>query len=127
MNGTARATNDPANGTSGSPPNSVSPDRPAHVARRPEATALAAWEKFVGGEDTVQGVRPEILASWYRCREQYQVDPRLAQAPPAPYDEGAAGGPSLLHGTVFAELGGVAALAAGEAESVGGLNKVADS
>jgi hypothetical protein len=75
----------------------------------------------------VQGVRPEILASWYRCREQYQVDPRLAQAPPAPYDEGAVGEPSLLHGTVFAELGGAAAVAAGEAESAGGLITVADS
>jgi len=130
MNGTARATNDPASGTSGSPPSPPSPagpSGPAPLARRPEAAALAAWERFVGGEDTVQGVRPEILASWYRCREQYQVDPRLAQAPPAPGDEGAAGEPSLLHGTVFAELGGAAALAGGEAESVGGLITVADS
>ena len=113
MNGTAQATNDPTDGTSG---------------RHDKAgVALAAWERFVGGEDTVRGVRSEILASWYRCREQYQVDPRLAHAPPAPRDEPGAGGASLLHGTVFAELGGVAALAAPDAESLGGIITVTDS
>jgi sigma-54 dependent transcriptional regulator, acetoin dehydrogenase operon transcriptional activator AcoR len=121
MNGTPGATNDPASGTSGKPP-----DRP-RPARRPESATLTAWERFVGGEDTVQGVRPEILASWYRCRDQYRVDPRLAQAPPAPGDEAGSGESSLLHGTVFTELGGVAALAASEAESVGGIITVADS
>ena len=25
-----------------------------------------AWESFATGEDVEQGVRPEILASWYR-------------------------------------------------------------
>jgi PAS domain-containing protein len=127
MNGTACATNDPASGTSGRPPNSRSPRGPARRARRPAAAVQVAWEQFVGGQDAVRGVRPEILASWYRCREQYQVDPRLAQAPPAPGDDAAAGEPSLLHGTVFAELGGAAALAASEAESVGGIITVADS
>ena len=110
MNGTAEATNDTAALTSG----------------RANAT-MAAWERFVGGEDTVRGVRPEILASWYRCREQYQVDPHLAQAPPAPGDELAPGEHSLLHGTVFAELGGAAALAAPDAESLGGIITVTDS
>ncbi len=112
MNGTARTTNDITGTTSG----------PASA-----GGALAAWERFVGGEDTVQGVRPEILASWYRCREQYQVDPHLVQAPPAPRDGPAAGAPSLLHGTVFAELGGAAALAAADAESLDGIITVTDS
>lgn len=110
MNGTTGATNDAAAATNG------------------HANAImAAWERFVGGENIAQGVRPEILASWYRCREQYRVDPHLAQAPPAP-----GGGPdeddhSLLHGTVFAELGGAAAMAAGDAESAGGIITVTDS
>lgn len=110
MNGTAEATNDAVATTSG----------------RASAT-MAAWESFVGGEDTVRGVRPEILASWYRCRERYQVDPHLAQAPPAPGDELAPGEHSLLHGSVFAELGGAAASAASDAEAVGGIITVTDS
>jgi hypothetical protein len=126
MNGTAGATNDPASGTSGRPPDPTSPGGLAPPARRPASAALAAWERFVGGEDAVQGVRPEILASWYRCRDHYRVDPRLAQAPPAPRDEAGAGESSLLHGTVFTELGGAAALAASEAEAVGGIITVAD-
>src|SRR5215472_6079784 len=98
MNGTARATNDPASGTSGMPPEPLDVRPAVLLARRPEAAALAAWERFVGGEDTVRGVRPEILASWYRCRERYQVDPHLAQAPPAPGEGPGTGEHSLLHG-----------------------------
>ena len=74
----------------------------------------------------MRGVRPQILASWYRCREQYQVDPRLAQAPPAPRD-GPPAPATLVHGTVFAELGGAAALAAADAEPLGGIITVTDS
>jgi hypothetical protein len=47
----------------------------------------AAWECFTAGEDTVDGVRPEILTSWYRCREEYGVDPGLDRAPPAAPEE----------------------------------------
>lgn len=43
-----------------------------------------AWEDFTAGRDVVSGVRPEILASWSRCRDQYDVDPRLRTAPGAP-------------------------------------------
>lgn len=110
MNGITGATNDPAATTNGS-----------------ARATMAAWERFVGGEDTAQGVRPEILASWYRCREQYQVDPHLAQAPPAPGDGLGGDDHSLLHDTVFVELGGAAAMAAGEAESVSGIITVTDS
>ena len=37
----------------------------------------AARERFAAGADSVRGVRPEILMSWYRCREEYRVDPGL--------------------------------------------------
>jgi len=43
----------------------------------------AARERFLAGDDRVRGVRPEVATSWYRCREQYHVDPRLDRAPPA--------------------------------------------
>ena len=82
----------------------------------------AAREQFAAGADTVHGVRPEILMSWYRCREQYEVDPHLERAPAA-----AAGtAHSIEHGVVFAELGGLAACAAGEVDGLEGLVTVAD-
>src|ERR1700752_5478471 len=65
----------------------------------------AAWEHFVGGADSVPGVRPEILMSWYRCREEYGVNPRLDRAPAA----AEAGPHSIEHDVVFAKLGGGAA------------------
>ena len=43
----------------------------------------AARERFAAGADSVRGVRPEILMSWYRCREEYEVDPGLDRAPAA--------------------------------------------
>jgi sigma-54 dependent transcriptional regulator, acetoin dehydrogenase operon transcriptional activator AcoR len=74
---------------------------------------VAAWERFVAGADSVQGVRPEILMSWYRCREEYGVSPYLDRAPAA----ADASPHSIEHDVVFAELGGVAAAAAGEVGS----------
>ena len=83
----------------------------------------AARERFAAGADTVHGVRPEILMSWYRCREQYEVDPDLDRAPAA-----AAGtAHSMEHDVVLAELGGLAARAAGEVDGLDGLVTVADS
>ncbi len=86
----------------------------------------AARERFAAGADAVHGVRPEILMSWYRCREQYEVDPDLERAPAA-----AAGtAHSMEHDVVFAELGGLAARAAGEVDGLDGLDglvTVADS
>jgi sigma-54 dependent transcriptional regulator, acetoin dehydrogenase operon transcriptional activator AcoR len=73
----------------------------------------AAWERFAAGVDSVQGVRPEILMSWYRCREEYGVNPRLERAPAA----AEASPHSIEHDVVFAELGGVAASAADEVGS----------
>lgn len=82
----------------------------------------AARERFAAGADGVHGVRPEILVSWYRCREEYEVSPHLERAPAAA--EGTAH--SIEHGVVFAELGGLAAGAAREVDDVDGLVTVSD-
>jgi hypothetical protein len=74
---------------------------------------VAAWERFVAGADSVAGVRPEILVSWYRCREEYGVNPGLDRAPAA----AEASPHSIEHDVVFAKLGGAAASAADEAGS----------
>jgi hypothetical protein len=86
-----------------------------------EMTA-AARERFAAGADTVQGVRPEILMSWYRCREQYGVDPRLDRAPAA----AELSAHSIKNDVVFTELGGLAAAAAAEVDGLDGLVAVAD-
>lgn len=85
-------------------------------------TTIAAWERFAGGAESVEGVRPEILMSWYRCREEYAVDPHLERAPPA----AEAGAHSIDHDVVYAELGGQAASAARELGGVSGVVTVAD-
>jgi sigma-54 dependent transcriptional regulator, acetoin dehydrogenase operon transcriptional activator AcoR len=83
----------------------------------------AARERFAAGADTVRGVRPEILMSWYRCREEYEVDPRLERAPAA----AEISAHSIEHDVVFAELGGLATCATGEVGGLDGLVTVADS
>ena len=83
----------------------------------------AAREQFVAGADSVHGVRPEILVSWYRCREEYHVDPHVERAPAAA--EGTAH--SSEHDVVVAELGGLAACAAREVDDLDGVVAVADS
>jgi PAS domain-containing protein len=65
----------------------------------------AAWERFVSGENSVQGVSAEVLLSWQRCRDVHHVDPHLASPPRAI----GRGSPSLAHNSVFAQLGGIAA------------------
>jgi len=82
-----------------------------------------AWECFTAGEDTVDGVRPEILTSWYRCREEYGVDPCLDRAPPAAAGESAH---SIERDVVFTELGGLATNAAREVSGLDGLVTVTD-
>jgi hypothetical protein len=86
----------------------------------------AARERFLGGDDRVRGVRPEVATSWYRCREQYHVDPSLGQAPPASAEDESSSEHTLEHEIVFAQLGGAAALIASEVESVGGVVTVTD-
>lgn len=86
----------------------------------------AARERFLAGDDRVRGVRPEVATSWYRCREQYHVDPGLSQAPAASAQDESSAEHTLEHEIVFAHLGGAATLIASEVESVGGVVTVAD-
>src|ERR1700754_879346 len=82
---------------------------------------VAARERFLAGDDRVRGVRPEVATSWYRCREQYHVDPRLSTAPPASAFDESSGDHALEHEIVFAQLGSAAASIAPEVENVGGV------
>jgi hypothetical protein len=86
----------------------------------------AARERFLAGDDRVRGIRPEVATSWYRCREQYHVDPSLCTAPAASERDESSADHSLEHEIVFAQLGGAAASIASEVESVGGVVTVAD-
>src|SRR3954451_18753379 len=86
-------------------------------------SVLAAWERFVRGEDQVPGVRPEVAISWHRCREQYRVDPNLTKAPIAVADADH----TPEHDVAFAELGFRAAAVAHEVGNVGGVVTVTDA
>jgi hypothetical protein len=86
----------------------------------------AARERFLAGDDRVRGVRPEVATSWYRCREQYHVDPGLGMAPPASAQDESAAEHTLEQEIVFAQLGGAAASIASEAESLRGVVTVTD-
>jgi sigma-54 dependent transcriptional regulator, acetoin dehydrogenase operon transcriptional activator AcoR len=86
-----------------------------------------ARERFLAGDDRVRGVRPEVATSWYRCREQYHVDPGLTMAPPASAQEESSTEHTLEHEIVFAQLGGAAASIAKDVESVGGVVTVTDA
>src|SRR5919107_3874654 len=86
----------------------------------------AARERFLAGDDRVRGVRPEVATSWYRCREQYHVDPGLNIAPPASAQDEPSAEHTLEQEIVFAQLGGAAASIASEVESLGGVVTVTD-
>ncbi|HEX2311730.1 MAG TPA: LytTR family transcriptional regulator DNA-binding domain-containing protein [Vicinamibacterales bacterium] len=86
----------------------------------------AARERFLAGDDRVRGVRPEVATSWYRCREQYHVDPSLTKAPPASAQDESSAEQTLEHEIVFAQLGGAATSIASEVESLGGVVTVTD-
>ena len=86
-------------------------------------TVLAAWERFVLGEDHVPGVRPEVAISWHRCREQYRVDPHLTAAPVAVAEIDH----TPEYDVVFAELGFRAASVAHDVGEVGGVVTITDS
>jgi hypothetical protein len=86
-------------------------------------TVFAAWERFVQGEDHAPGVRPEVAISWHRCREQYRVDPHLAEAPVAVAEVDH----TPEHDVVFAELGFRAASVAHEVSNLGGVVTVTDA
>src|SRR3954470_22625972 len=98
--------------------------RPSDAERYRAVTA--ARERFLAGDDRVRGVRPEVATSWYRCREQYHVDPGLTEAPAASAQDEAASDHALEQEVVFAQLGGAAASISSEVESIGGVVTVAD-
>ena len=87
-----------------------------------ENAVARAWEGFTTGKDTVAGVRPEILASWSRCRDQYDVDPELRTAP------GAVEHAEHRHDqdVILTRVGGLAAIAGREMEQEGGIVAVSD-
>jgi sigma-54 dependent transcriptional regulator, acetoin dehydrogenase operon transcriptional activator AcoR len=80
-------------------------------------------ERFLAGEDVTDGVRPEVLLSWYRCRDDYAVDPFQERAPSARERE-----PSELleERVVVSELAGVAKSIEAEVEALGALVAVTD-
>jgi len=82
-----------------------------------------ARERFAAGADSVKGVRPEILMSWYRCREEYRVDPALDRAPAA----AESGAHTIEHDAMFAELGGLAASASDKVDGLDGVVTVTDA
>jgi hypothetical protein len=84
---------------------------------------LAAWERFVQGEDHVRGVRPEVAISWHRCREQYRVDPHLTEAPVAVTQSDH----TVEHDVVFTELGGLAVSVAQEGDGLDAVVTVTDA
>src|SRR3954465_5903061 len=86
-------------------------------------SVLAAWERFVRGDDHVPGVRPEVAISWHRCREQYRVDPLLAEAPVAVAEINHA----PEHDVVFAERGFRAASIAHDVGNLGGVVTITDA
>lgn len=80
-------------------------------------------ERFLAGEDVTDGVRPEVLLSWYRCRDDYAVDPLQERAPSARERE-----PSQLfeEKVVVSELAGVARSIEADVEALGALVAVTD-
>lgn len=86
-------------------------------------TVLAAWERFVQGEDHIPGVRPLVAISWHRCREQYRVDPHLTEAPVAVAEPDH----TPEHDAVFTELGFRATSVAHEVGDLGGVVAVTDA
>jgi sigma-54 dependent transcriptional regulator, acetoin dehydrogenase operon transcriptional activator AcoR len=90
--------------------------------RAAEDVVASAWESFTAGGDTIRGVRPEIVASWWRCRDQYEVDPRLRSAPGAVERNEH----RFEQDVILTKIGGLAALAGREMEQDGGIVAVSD-
>ena len=88
----------------------------------PQAVTSVEWERFVTGHAAFR-VRPEILASWYRCRD-YGVDPYAPEAPAAGDDRP---GRCLDEDIALAELAAVARSLDPEAESLEAITAVADA
>lgn len=80
-----------------------------------------AWERFVAGEPAGDDVRPQILRSWHRCRDEFAIDPSRDRAPLAKESEA-----HPCATTVAAELGAAAMSVAADVAAVGGVVAVGD-
>jgi hypothetical protein len=87
-----------------------------------DRAAERAWELFAAGADEAAGVRPEILESWARCRDELGVDPARDRALPADVDPVLAPAESVA----AAELGAAAMRLLPDAAALGGVVVVAD-
>jgi transcriptional regulator of acetoin/glycerol metabolism len=86
-----------------------------------DRAAERAWELVASGADEVDGVRPQILDSWVRCRDEHGIDPARDRAL-------AAEDPVLApaESVAAAELGAAAMRLLPEATALGGVVVVAD-
>ena len=80
-------------------------------------------ERFLAGEDVTEGVRPEVLLSWHRCRDDYAVDPFQERAPSARDREPCQ---MLEEKVVVTELAGMAKSIERDVEAIGGLVAITD-
>jgi hypothetical protein len=100
-------------------------DEPMHSDpyRRAHERAVAdARKRFAAGENVERGVRAEILLSWYRCRDDYRIDPRQVYAPRAEQNFGH----SLKSNWALAELTAVGTSLLTEVESLDGVLSITD-
>lgn len=81
-------------------------------------------ERFLAGEDVSGGVRPDVLLSWYRCRDDYNVDPDQERAPSAREREASQ---LLEEKVVVTELAGAAKSIEPDVAAIGGLVAVTDA
>ena len=88
------------------------------------ATTARMRERFVAGESVTSGVRPDILLSWHRCRDDYAVDPAQERAPSSPEQEP---WQRLDEKVVVAELAALARSIEADVAGVGGLVAVTDA
>jgi hypothetical protein len=87
-----------------------------------DRSTAEAWNRFAAGDEVTSGVRPEILLSWARCRDDLGVDPARDRAPAAD------GLPPLAveESVVAAELGAAAMSMTEDVRAIGGVVAVAD-
>lgn len=97
--------------------------QPASGRENRDSATAQAWERFAAGSDIGHAaVRPEILRSWHRCRDDYKIDPRQSRAPAA----GDGCDHSFTGARVVTELGSVGRSIAGDVEALGGLVAITD-
>lgn len=80
-------------------------------------------ERFLAGEDVRAGVRPEVLLSWHRSRDDYGVDPSRERAPSSPAREPCQ---VLDEKVVVTELAGLAKAIEHDVQAIGALVAITD-